>query len=180
MDLGDTDYTLLARVNWLPDSKTVAVQRLTRVQDRLELLFVDASSGAARAVLTEKSKTWINISDILHFFKATNEFLWSSEASGYRHLYLYSNSGHPVRQLTSGDWEVRRVVAVDDEKREVYFTSSHESPLEDQLYKISLDGRRAERLTKEAGTHSIHANEQGSFYLDTYSSPDEPTGDDAT
>jgi dipeptidyl-peptidase-4 len=182
MDLGDTDYTLLARVNWLPDSMTIAVQRLTRVQDRLELLFVDASSGAARAVLTEKSKTWINISDILHFFKATNEFLWSSEASGYRHLYLYSNSGHPVRQLTSGDWEVRRVVAVDDEKREVYFTSSHESPLEDQLYKISLDGGEPQRLTKEAGTHSIHANEQGSFYLDTYSSltsPPETTLHDA-
>ena len=101
MALGDTDYTLLARVNWLPDSKTIAVQRLTRVQDQLELLFVDPSSGAARAVLTEKSKTWINVSDILHFFKATNEFLWSSEASGYRHLLSVLIQRSAIRQLTS-------------------------------------------------------------------------------
>src|SRR5208283_3888663 len=124
MALGDTEYTLLARVNWLPDSKTIAVQRLTRVQDQLEILMVDSSLGAARAVLTEKSKTWINVVDDWHFFKEKNEFLWSSEASGYRHLYLYSTSGQLVRQLTRGDWEVRRVVAVDEPKREVYFMSS--------------------------------------------------------
>ncbi|MGA7411817.1 MAG: S9 family peptidase, partial [Bryobacteraceae bacterium] len=170
MNLGTTEYTLLARVNWLPDSKTIAVQRLSRVQDQLELLFVDPSSGAARAVLNEKSKTWINVTDILHFFKEKNEFLWASEASGYRHLFLYSDSGQPVRQLTSGDWEVRRVVAVDDAKREVYFTSSRESPLEEHLYKISLDGGEPQRLTKEPGTHSINASEQGSYYMDTYSS----------
>ncbi len=174
MALGDTDYTLLARVNWLPDSKTIAVERLTRVQDQLELMFVDPSSGAARAVLTEKSKTWINVTDILHFFKQKNEFLWASEASGYRHLFLYSDSGQPVRQLTSGDWEVRRVVAVDEARREVYFTSSHESPLEDHLYKVSLDGGEPQRLTKETGAHSVNANENGSYYLDTYSSVTNP------
>ncbi len=174
MALGDTDYTLLARVNWLPDSKTIAVERLTRVQDQLELLFADPSSGAARTVLTEKSKTWINVTDILHFFKEKNEFLWASEASGYRHLFLYSDSGQPVRQLTSGDWEVRRVVAVDEAKREVYFTSSHESPLEEHLYKVSLDGGDPQRLTKEPGTHSINASGQGPYYLDTYSNVTNP------
>ncbi len=174
MALGDTDYTLLARVNWLPDSKTIAVERLTRVQDQLELLFVDPSSGVGRAVLKEKSKTWINVTDILHFFKGKNEFLWASEASGYRHLFLYSDDGQPIRQLTSGDWEVRRVVAVDDAKGEVYFTSSRESPLEEHLYKVSLDGGEPQRLTKEPGTHSINASAQGSYYLDTYSRMTDP------
>lgn len=174
MDLGDTDYTLLARVNWLPDSKTIAVERLTRVQDQLELLFVNESSGTGHAVLSEKSRTWINVTDIWHFFKEKNEFLWSSEASGYRHLFLYSDRGQRIRQLTSGDWEVRRVVALDEAKREVYFTSSHESPLEEHLYKVSLDGGEPQRLTKEPGTHSIQANEQGSYYLDTYSSVTNP------
>jgi len=174
MALGDTEYTLLARVNWLPDSKTIAVQRLTRVQDQLEILMVDSSLGAARAVLTEKSKTWINVVDDWHFFKEKNEFLWSSEASGYRHLYLYSTSGQLVRQLTRGDWEVRRVVAVDEPKREVYFMSSQESPLEDHLYKVSLDGGDPQRLTRQPGTHSVAANAQGSFYLDTYSSVTNP------
>jgi dipeptidyl-peptidase 4 len=174
MDLGDTDYTLLARVNWLADSKTLAVQRLTRVQDQLELLFLDRSSGAGRTVLTEKSKTWINVSDDAHFLTGRNEFLWSSEASGYRHLFLYSYSGERIRQLTSGDWEVRRVVALDEAKREVYFTSGQESPLEDHLYRVSLDGGLPIRLTQEPGTHSVNADQQGSYYLDTWSSVTNP------
>jgi dipeptidyl-peptidase 4 len=183
MALGDTDYSLLARVNWLPDSDTLAVQRLTRVQDQLELLFVNRTTGAARGVIAEKSKTWINVSDDTHFFRNKSEFLWSSEATGFRHLYLYSYNGTLIRQVTSGDWEVRRVVAVDETKREVYFTSSQESPLEDHLYSVSLDGGQPQRLTKEPGTHSINGNEQGSFYMDTWSNvtnPPQTTLHDAT
>ena len=135
MDVGETANTLLARVAWLPDSSKVAVERMNRVQNELDLLFCDASSGAAQVVLHEQSKTWINMTDNLVLLKSRPEFLWTSEqASGFRHIYRYSDKGELLQQLTSGNWEVRSIAAVDEARRMVFFTSSEQRPLETQLH----------------------------------------------
>ena len=98
----------------------VAVERMNRVQNELDLLFCDASSGAARVVLHEQSKTWINMADNLFLLKSRPEFLWTSElASGFRHIYRYSDKGELLQQLTSGNWEVRSIAAVDEARRKV-------------------------------------------------------------
>ncbi len=82
MDTGTNTDVYLARVNWLPDSKRVAIQRLNRGQNQLDLLFCDAATGASTTALTETDKYWINISDDLYFFSDSKRFLWSSERSG--------------------------------------------------------------------------------------------------
>src|SRR4029077_17301748 len=89
MDTGEDTEIYIARVNWLTDSKHVAIQRLNRPQTELNLLIADAASGVTRTALTEKDQYWINVSNDLHFLKDGKRFLWSSERSGYRHLYLY-------------------------------------------------------------------------------------------
>ena len=160
---------LIARIQWLPDSKGVAIERMNRVQNQLELLLADCSSGSLRPVLSEHDKTWININDDLHFFKASPQFLWSSERSGFRHLYLYSLNGELLKQLTSGNWQVNRVDAFDEKRRSIYFTSSEASPLEDQLYRVPFDGGASEQISKGSGMHSIKIDENGSHYLDTFS-----------
>ncbi|MEE8370763.1 MAG: DPP IV N-terminal domain-containing protein, partial [Sphingomonadales bacterium] len=106
MDLGEETDIYLARVDWLPGSKTLAIQRQSRDQKRLDLLFADASRGAAVTVLTETSETWLNLSHDLYFLDGSDQFLWTSEGSGYRHIYLYDNDGTLARQVTSGDWVV--------------------------------------------------------------------------
>jgi dipeptidyl-peptidase-4 len=174
IDLGPDSSALLARVNWTPDSKRLAIQQMPRVQDKLDLLIADASSGRAKALLTEHDKTWVNVSDDLRLLKASPQFLWSSERSGYRHLYLYSMNGELARQLTSGNWQVNRVVALNEKSRYVYFTSTQAGQLEEQLYRVSLDGGTPERLTHGAGVHDIRSDEQGRNYLDTYSSLTSP------
>ena len=174
MQVGGTAATLLARVAWLPDSSRIAVEQLNRVQDQLDLLFCDPASGAAKIVLHEQSKTWINVADNLFFLKSRPEFLWTSERSGFRHLYRYSDKGELLGQLTSGDWEVVTVSAIDEEQGRVYYTSSEASPLETQLYYVPLNGGANSRITKEEGTHEVHANEQGTYFLDSYSSLKQP------
>ena len=116
IDLGSDASMLIARVNWTPDSKRLAIQRLTRVQDRLDLLSADAATGETKPILTETDKTWINVQDDLRFLPSAHQFLWSSERTGYRHLYLYSDDGELRKQLTSGEWQVSRVVAVDEDR----------------------------------------------------------------
>ena len=174
MDLGSTQNTLLARVAWLPDSSALAVERLSRVQDKLDLLFCNPANGDVRTVLQEQSKTWINMANNLCLLKSRPEFLWTSERSGFRHIYRYSNNGELLGQLTSGNWEVTAINAVDEQKQRVYFTSSEMSPLERQLYQVSFKGGERTRLTKDSGTHLIHANSNGSYYVDNFSSLKQP------
>src|SRR5437879_5545250 len=88
IDIGAETDIYVPRVNWLTDSKHLAIQRLNRPQTILDLLIADAGTGKTRTVLTESDPNWINVSDDLYFLKNGKRFLWSSERSGYRHLYL--------------------------------------------------------------------------------------------
>ena len=175
MELGENANSLLARVAWLPDSSQLSVERLNRVQDRLDLLFCNPVSGEARTVIHEESKTWINMVDNLTLLKTRPEFLWTSErGNGFRHIYRYSNKGEMLGQLTSGDWEVKTIEAVDEERQKVYFTSAEASPLESQLYSVGFGGGERTRVTQEAGVHRIQANQDGSAYIDSFSSSKRP------
>ncbi len=169
MDTGENTDTYIARVNWLTDSKHIAIQRLNRQQTVLDLLVADAASGEARTVLTEKDQYWINISNDLHFLKDGKRFLWSSERTGYRHLYLYDLEGKELAQLTKGEWEVTAVNAVDEAKGLVYFTGTAKSPLERHLYRVSLEGSAVSRLTIHNGTHGVNMAPDASAFVDTYS-----------
>ena len=169
MDTGKETDIYLARVNWLHDGKRLAIQRLNRAQNALELLFADAATGQSQIVVTEKDPYWINISDDLHFLSDGKRFLWSSERSGYRHLYLYKSDGTQLAQLTRGDWEVSRLEAVDEAKGLVYFTGTEKSPLERHLYRVALDGSGFTRITREEGVHGVNFAPDGRAFADTYS-----------
>ena len=169
MDTGAETNNYIPRVNWLPDSRQLAIQRLNREQTVLDLLLANTSTGATKTILTEKDLYWINIHDDLYFFKDGNRFLWSSERTGYRHLYLYDLNGKQLAQLTKGEWEVTGVDAVDEPNGIVYFTSTEKSPIERQLYRVALDGSQFSRITKEDGHHSASFSPNSAFYVDTYS-----------
>jgi dipeptidyl-peptidase-4 len=169
MDIGENTDIYIARVNWLTDSKHVAIQRLNRQQTVLDLLIADATNGQSRAALNETDQYWININNDLHFLKDGKRFLWSSERSGYRHLYLYDLEGKQLAQITKGEWEVSAVDAVDEGKALVYFTGTAKSPLERHLYRVSLDGSAISRITIHNGTHGVNISPDASAFVDTYS-----------
>jgi dipeptidyl-peptidase-4 len=119
--------------------------------------------------LNETDQYWININNDLHFLKDGKRFLWSSERSGYRHLYLYDLEGKQLAQITKGEWEVSAVDAVDEGKALVYFTGTAKSPLERHLYRVSLDGSAISRITIHNGTHGVNISPDASAFVDTYS-----------
>src|SRR5213596_1316417 len=119
---------------------------------------------ARRTVLTESDPNWINVSDDLYFLKDGKRFLWSSERSGYRHLYLSDFSVKEPLQLTRGDWEVSHVDAVDEAKGVVYFTAMEKSPLERHLYRVGLDGSGFTRITAKDGTHLVNFAPNAAIY----------------
>jgi dipeptidyl-peptidase 4 len=178
MDIGTNTNVYIPRVNWLPDSKHLSIQRLNREQTVLDLLVADSLTGSSSTLLTEKDLYWINLSDDLHFLKNSNRFVWSSERSGYRHLYLYDLTGKELAQLTRGEWEVTHVDAVDEAKGTVYFSATERSPLERHLYRVSLEGSGFTRLSKEEGMHVINFAPNAAAYLDTYSNSSAPPRQD--
>jgi len=173
----------LARVNWLPDSKAVAIQWQSRAQKRLDLLKANAASGEISTLLTETSSSWVELNDDLRFLKTQSAFIWSSRRSGFKHLYLYDLKGTLLRPLTAGDWMIvgdgveSGVVGIDERQGLVYFLANEASPLERQLYATSLTTKQpssVRRISKESGTHEVRLLPGGIGYFDTWSSPDQP------
>src|SRR5712664_2454703 len=178
MDTGAETDIYIPRVSWLTDSKHVAILRLNRAQTTLDLLIADSVTGKARVVLTERDANWINVHDALYFLKDGKRFLWASERSGYRQLYLYDLDGKQLAQVTKGDWEISALDAVDETTGLVYFTATEKSALERHLYRVALDGSRFSRITKEEGTHAAVLAPNSSAFLDTYSNSVTPPRQD--
>ena len=166
---GDTDI-YLARVDWL-NAQQLLVQRQSRDQKLLDLLLVDASTGSARTILTEKSDSWINLHDSLKPLEDGRRFLWASERSGYRHLYLFDGE---LKALTQGDWDVDELLAVDEVAGTITFTGFRETPLEKAVYRVSLGGGAPERLSREGGWTEAVADRRGAALLLNRSTPTEP------
>jgi dipeptidyl-peptidase 4 len=182
IDLGSESDIYLARINWLPDGKTLAIQRESRDQRRLDLLFADIETGQARIVLTESSHSWIDLNNEISFLAQWREFIWASSRDGYTHLYLYDYAGHCLRQITAGAWNVddfrlRAIKGIDEEGRLVYFTATKQCPTQRQLYSASLDTedpRNISRISTAEGIHGITMAPAAGLYVDTFTSRVQP------
>jgi dipeptidyl-peptidase 4 len=182
VDLGSNPDIYLARVNWFPDSSALAVQRESRDQKTLSLLWADPATGATRDLLTEHSDTWIELSDDLTFLAQSKQFIWASSRTGFQHLYLYDWSGTLVRPLTQGEWQVtgdnnsHGMRGLDEPHGVAYFMANAETPLERHLYGVSLTDPSIpmRRITTESGWHSVTMSADTHFFLDIFSTPDQP------
>jgi dipeptidyl-peptidase 4 len=177
IDLGDDPNIYIPRVAWHPDGEHLSFQRQSRDQKQLELILVNSADGSQTTLVTETSETWVNLHDDLHFLDGMPAFVWSSERSGYNHLYLYGLDGALIRQLTDGEWAVDGLAGIDEELGLMYFTAAEVSPLEKHLYRQSLVTTSPEivsRLSRRSGWHDISMDNAGRVYVDTFSSTSQP------
>jgi dipeptidyl-peptidase-4 len=177
LDLGDEEDIYLVRVGWLPDNETVAFQRMDRSQHQLDLLFGSIETGSSRTILSETSDTWINLHDNLSFLKQSDHFIWSSERSGYNHLYLYDLEGNLQHQLTGGEWVVGELKGVDEERELVYFDGFASNTFEKHLYSTPLNGKSSgdvRKITRQQGWHNVKLARDYKNYVDNFSTISSP------
>ncbi len=150
LDLGADDL-YLARVAWTPHNQ-LAVMILTRDHHHLEWRLYDIHNGTFRVLFAEDSPLWVNVGDDTRFLDS-GDVLTSSEASGYRHLWWYSEDGSGLRQITRGDFEIQRLLGYDAERRMAYVTATKETPIEVHVYQVHVDTGEMVRLSVEPGIH---------------------------
>ena len=170
VDLGPERDGYTVRVQWVPDGSALLFQRLNRLQNVLELRAADPETGASRLVLREEEPCFVNLHSDLRFLDGGRRFLWSSERTGWRHLYLYDLEGRLLRRLTREDLPVGAVQAVDEERGVVYFTGYRNHGMETHLFRVGLDGKGYKDLTPEEGSHRTGLAPGGGWFFDTWSS----------
>ena len=144
-DLG-SDYEYIPRIKWTNSGNTLSIQRMNRLQNKLELLFADATTGKAKVILTETSDTYVDVSDNLTFLPNANQFIWDSERDGYNHLYLYDLNGTLVNQITKGNWDIAKFKGYNEKTKNIYFTSTQSSPSDKTLNVCKINGTNAKQI----------------------------------
>ncbi|KAF1692127.1 DPP IV N-terminal domain-containing protein [Pseudoxanthomonas koreensis] len=177
IDLGPERDIYLARVDWR-DPQRLTFQRQSRDQQTLELVETTLATGVQRVLATETSKTWVPLHNSLRFLP-DGRFLWSSERSGFQHLYLASEDAATPASirfapLTSGEWIVDEVAGLDAQAGWVWFTGTKDSPLEKHVYRVPLAGGAVEKLSQAPGMHAASFARNASVYVDSWSAPEVP------
>lgn len=165
------------QMRWSADSRRVFYVESSRGYKHTALHVADAVTGADRIVAEERSDTYVAPTPTFMPVRDGHEVVWSSERSGWNHLYRVDAS-REQRQLTSGEWVVFDVLRVDAETRWVYFTAGGREPGRDpyyrHLYRVSLDGGEPQRLTPEDADHTVEFSMAGNYFVDTFSRMDLP------
>jgi len=175
IDIGAEKDQYIPRIKWTQDPSMLAIQRMNRHQNHLELLFADISNNSTKVILTEENKAYIDITNDLTFLKDNQHFIWTSEKSGYNHIYLYSLDGKLANQITQGEWELSSLYGVDEIKGLVFYQAYDKSPLEKYVYSITLDGKKKTQLMKKKGYNSAKFIVDHSKFLGYFSNVTTPT-----
>ena len=176
MDVGPEPDQYIPRVQWTQVPNTLSIQRLNRLQNKLEILHGDAASGQTRVVLTDTNPAYVEINDDLRYLAGGKQFVFTSEKDGYQHLYLHDMSGKQVRQLTTGNWEISAINGFDPKTGNVYYTSTEGSALQRHLYRVNLSGKGKQRISEAGnGTDVVNMSPDTKYFLNTHSSAGVPT-----
>ena len=175
MDVGPVADQYIPRVQWTQAANTLSIQRLNRLQNKLEILHGDASTGQTKVVLTDTNPAYVEINDDLNYLAGSRLFLFTSEKDGYQHLYLHDMDGQPVRQLTKGNWEISAINGFDPKTGFVYYTSTEGSALQRHLYRVNLSGKGKQRISEAGtGTDVVNMSPDTKYFLNVHSSAGVP------
>lgn len=164
---------LISRVAWSPDSKRVIYQAQNREQTFLDLNAADFQTGKTTTLFKETSPAWVEVVDNPGWLK-DGSFVWQSARNGWKHLYHFGADGRLIKQITSGDWEVRDLYGVDEKNNFVYFSATAFDPIAPQIYRVKLDGSDLKRISTGISSHAASFNETFTHFVDTYSEPMTP------
>jgi dipeptidyl-peptidase-4 len=175
VNIGKETNQYIPRIKWTASADALCVLRMNRLQNKLEYLLVNASTGDSKIFLTEEDKAYIEIEkEKLTFLSNGKQFINVSERDGFNHIYLYDLNGKIIKQLTKGNWEITEVYGVDEKNGVVYYQSAEESPLRRDVYSIDLNGSNKRKISIKPGTNDATFSQSYDFYILSHSTKNVP------
>lgn len=178
---GEPRQHYIARMHWTPDSKELYVQQLNRLQNTNKLMACAPATGEVKLIFTDTNDAWLNPVDDFKWLEGGKSFTWLSERDGWRHAYIISRDGGKIVNITPGEYDISRILEIDDAGGWLYFLASPDNPTRMFLHRVRLDGSGTlERLTPEemTGMHSYQVAPGGAYAIHNWSSFGEPSQTD--
>ena len=173
VDVGENTDQYIARIKFTMDANQLSVFRLNRLQNKLDILYADASTGKSKVVFSEENRYYISESYDLTFLK-DGRFLRVSDRDGYAHIYLHDKDGRIKSQVTSGKYEVNELKGVNEENGTVYFTAFSPDGINKDIYIVNLDGSNKKQISYKDGFNNATFSSGFKYYVSGYSDGNTP------
>jgi len=174
VDLGPETDQYIPRIFWTKDPQKLFVIRLNRLQNFMEFLLADVSTGKTTMIYNEANRYYIEESHYDNIsFLSNNRYIYTSEKDGYYHIYYNAQDGKKPVQLTSGTWDVTGIHGIDEQNGLVYFSAAKSSPMNREVFSVDFKGK-IKQISGEAGTHSPEFNSDYTYYINNYSTINTP------
>ena len=176
LQAGDPTDRYFTNIAWSPDASTVYMFELNREQNDCRLVSYDATTGERKAELyRETSDKYVEPLHPIEFLPwDASKFIMQSQKNGYNHLYLFNKEGQQLKQLTSGQWVVMEVLGFNKKTKSVIIASNEKSPLQRNLYAVSIANGKRTPLDNGRGVHRGSLSDSGILLYDKYQEPTVP------
>ncbi len=171
----DSKDQYIAWPDWTPDSKKLMIQVLNRDQNDMRFLLADILTGDFKEIYRETNDTWVDFFTDNYIMQNGSGFIARSCSSGWMNLYYYDWNGNLLSQITDFGWRVTRVLKVDEEKEQVYFSGTGEESTDSHIFRVNFDGSGLLKYSTTPGTHSANISPGGKYLIDTWSNLSTPT-----
>lgn len=176
MDTGPETDQYIPRIKWTADPGVLCILRLNRLQNQLDVMHAEASTGETRVVYREVNSRYIKEPNdhTVTYLKDGNHFVLHSEKDGFYHLYLYNFLSGNMQPITSGSYDVDEILGIDEERGKVFYTSYEESTIQKHLYVTGLNGKKKKKLSIRPGTNTASFSFTFDYFIITNSSAGTP------
>ena len=174
VDIPLTGTEYIPHIEFVTDDN-LAVMTMNRDQNEFNLLSANPRSTVSRLILSEKNERYIDNQIYKSFYFFNNQFVYLSEKDGYSHIYLHSTTGVLQKRLTSGNYDVTKIIGVDPLKKALYYQAAEKSPLERGIYKVDLEKGTKTIVTEKSGTNSAQISNGAKYVINTWSDTQNPT-----
>jgi dipeptidyl-peptidase-4 len=160
--------TYLYGMDWTPDGKEFLFHTTNRKQDIMEYKAADPNTGKTRTIVREEwlPSFTVNTPEI-HVLEDGKHFIWASERTGFNNYYLYNWDGTLVSAITNHNFEVSRILKVDEKNKQLYYEArSGDNHMKMQLHRVNFDGTKDVRLTDPTYNHSVTISPDGKYFVD--------------
>ena len=173
---GDPTNRYFTNIAWSPDSKTVYMFELNRLQNDCQLVSYDATSGnKLKELYREKSDKYVEPMHPIVFLPwDSKQFVMQSQKDGYNHLYIYNIGTGEIRQLTKGNFVVEDFYGFNTKNKTAIIVTNEANPIQRNIYSVDVKTGKRNKLDNSRGCHYASLSKSGQWIVDMYSEPDVP------